>query len=182
MEKFLLSDKFEFDEAMAGRHQAENEDGFDESHELPELPEDLRNVIDLEQFQNFIKKGPSEETVEEARKEEDAFSEYNMENYANEGAPDDDYMKPALISDSPVVKQPEKNRNKSNTHWVVLTFLFFAISFLVFTFKRWRRILLGWLLKCGENGQGQFHGQSYQSMYQSNRYYNNHGSSRETLI
>lgn len=181
MEKFLLSDKFEFDEAMAGRHQAENEDGFDESHEMPELPEDLRNVIDLEQFQNFIKQQPLEDTLEDERKEEDAFSEYNMENYADEGAPEEEYLKPALSSDTPVVKAEQK-RSKSNTHWVVLFFLFFAISFLVFTFKRWRRILLGWLLKCGENGHGQFHGQSYQSMYQSNRYYNNHGSSRETLI
>ena len=153
---------------------------------FPDLPEDLRNVINLEDLQKVIKM-----ELDEPELDYDPLSmnpkspeDYKIDNYDNhqfydppKDAPIGD-TNPPVVSKEPVIDSPKK----SATSWVIFMFIFFAITFLVITFKRWRRWLLGWLLRCGD-GNGIPQGSYNPNMYSTNRFYGQaRSSSRETLI
>lgn len=199
-ENFLLSDKFDFAEALEEKKNDENDDesGFDADHEFPDLPEDLRNVINLEDLQKVIKMELDEPELDYEpqgiMKQSNENADYHIDHYDHPAyyepdSPNGDSslkndMEPATFSEDPVVTA-ELGKKSTATSWVVWVFLIFAISFLVMTFKRWRRLLLRWLLKCGENGNGSPGNNSYNTNMYSNRYYGhgtNRSSSRETLI
>ena len=87
---------------------------------------------------------------------------------------------PAAFSQDPDPDENQKSHG-SNTSLVVLIFVFFAVTFLAVTFKRWRNLLLRWLLKCGDPTALP---PGYNNPYNTYNAYSNraYAGSRETLI
>ena len=59
-ENTFESDKFDFEKAIASK-DGNQEEGFDENHELPDLPEDLRELINLDDLKKVIQMEVDEE-------------------------------------------------------------------------------------------------------------------------
>ena len=59
-ENTFESEKFDFEKAIASK-DGNQEEGFDENHELPDLPEDLRELINLDDLKKVIQMEVDEE-------------------------------------------------------------------------------------------------------------------------
>ena len=86
LEKFLLSDKFDFEESME-EAKGKDETGFDDEHALPDLPEDLRAIINVDDLQKVINMELEEPELDyEPKPMGDTTKEdYKIDNYDQPG-------------------------------------------------------------------------------------------------
>ena len=152
---------------------------FDQDHRMPDLPEDIREIISVSDLEDYINKELHEPEVDyEVKSPQDTPRDYKIEQYnhhfyddAPESANDDPVFTPEIL--------PQTSKKTSATGTVLFIFFLFTVCVLSLTLKKWRRLLVGCLtyiimkLKKWEAGSSNT---NYSSLYNDNRF------SRETLI